>query len=95
MYEIEVPKFSDNQPRKMVTLLALHTGCLYSQDILMVLISVRACVDPRDIVGAEKICQKKFPITPSGIEPATFWLLVQCFNQLRTPRRTPNLNSGI
>jgi len=55
--EIEAPTFSDNQPRKVVTLSALLTGCFYSQEILMVLIFVRACVDLRDIVPKEKIYQ--------------------------------------
>jgi hypothetical protein len=27
--------------------------------------------------------KQKFPMTPSGNEPATFWLLAQCLNQLR------------
>jgi hypothetical protein len=46
-------------------------GCLYPQEISLVLISVRGCVDPRAIV------------LPEGIEPTTFRLVAQCLNQLR------------
>ena len=51
----------------------------------LVPISVRAWVDPRAILWLQEISERKTPMTPSAIKPATFRLAAPRLNQLRTP----------
>jgi hypothetical protein len=77
--EVEAPSFQDSWQIKVVRLSALHTSTFASQEIFLVLISVRGLVNPRTTVRPEGI------LRPLGIEPATFQFVAQFLNQTVPP----------
>ena len=80
---LKLPDFKTIGTWKVVRLSAVGTGCLYNQEIFLVLISVRGWINPTTTMRPEGLCQLKIPVTPLWIEPATFRLVTQCLNQLR------------
>ena len=63
---------------KVARLSAVHAPASFTpHEISFVLFSFGGWVEPRAVVRPEGLRQWKIPMTPSGIEPATFQLVAQ------------------
>ena len=62
--EAEIPRFQDSRHMKVVRLAAYAPTAFTPQEIFLVLISVRGCVNPLAILRQEGLCQWKIPMTP-------------------------------
>ena len=82
--EVEAPRFPDNRHIKVGKVDSPRHGPPVPppQETFLALISVRGWVNSRSVVRPKGLCQWKFPMTPSGIESATYRLVAQCLNQL-------------
>ena len=70
--EVESSRFQDTRHMKTVKVSVLRTGRLYPPGNIPGTHFVRGCVDPRATVLPEVLRQWNIPMTPSGIDPATF-----------------------
>jgi hypothetical protein len=93
LQEFETLRLQDDQHMKVVRMSALHTSCLYPQEVSLVLISVTGQVDPRAILQPEGLSQWKTLMTPSGIEPTTLRPVAQCLKKAR--HRVPQISNGM
>jgi hypothetical protein len=75
-------KISRQSAHECGKVIPVHRPPLRPQEIILILISLRGWVAPAAQCDL-KDCQWKIPMTPSGIEPATFWVEAQCPNKLR------------
>jgi hypothetical protein len=84
LHEVEAARISRQSANKRGKGVSpKHRRHVQSQQISLVLISARGCLNPMAIVRPEGLGQWKIPMSPSGIEPTTFLLVAQGLNQLR------------
>jgi hypothetical protein len=81
--QVEDPRFQYNRHMKVVRLSALRTGRHYPQELFLYSFLLGAESAPGSWYDRKDYVNKKIPVTPTEIEPATFRLVAQRLNQLR------------